>query len=244
MILMRTVWASFASLLLMSVSLCAQEVPHTEPAEAPAPAAEVTEAEPGSATEAPAAEAVTDRTKLNLLGQVNANSGEGRRNENVTISLIDNNVLKELNNRVGATATLVEEFKADRSYFGNEFGGNPAGPPHPAAAVAKSIHGDLNWTHNNSIFSARSFFQVGSVKPAHSNDYGFNVGMPLWTGASLTLGGNQRKLRGQVNGNVLILTPEERTPLATDPAARAYIARIIAQYPNVAPNRPTSARAR
>ena len=32
---------------------------------------------------------------------MNSEQGEGRRNENVSLALIDNNVLKELNERLG-----------------------------------------------------------------------------------------------------------------------------------------------
>ena len=55
-------------------------------------------------------EAGTERTTLNLLGEVDASSGESRRNENVDITLVDNNVLKELNIRMGPTATIVRQY--------------------------------------------------------------------------------------------------------------------------------------
>ena len=61
-------------------------------------------------------------TDLNLLGSTDADSGESRRNENNQFDPIDNNALKELIERVGATATLVPEFKADQRYFGTEYG--------------------------------------------------------------------------------------------------------------------------
>ena len=66
------------------------------------------------------------RTELNLLGQTDTASGESRRNENVQINLIDNNVLKELNQRIGTTATTVKDFQIDQGYFGTEFGGSAA----------------------------------------------------------------------------------------------------------------------
>ena len=44
-------------------------------------------------------------------------------------------------------------------------------------------------------------------------------------------------MRGSVNGNVLVPLPNERTPLATDPATRAIVARFLAAYPAVLPNR-------
>jgi len=179
----------------------------------------------------------SQRTTLNLLGQVDAASGEGRRNENVQLTLIDNNVLKEINARMGTTATIIRQFQAERRYFGNEFGGPPKGPLHVSGGASRDIHGSANWSHNNSIFSARSFFQVGGVQPSRSNDYGGTFTTPLWEGGSITVTGGQRKLRGQVNGNVLVPATNERTPTATDPATRAVVQRILDAYPTQLPNR-------
>ena len=64
----------------------------------------------------------------NLLGQTNTTQGEGRRNENVQITLVDNNAARDANQRLGATATIVEEFHVDRNYFSSEYG-NPARGP-------------------------------------------------------------------------------------------------------------------
>jgi len=177
------------------------------------------------------------REELNLLGQTDAESGESRRNENVRINLIDNNVLKELNQRIGASATIVESFEVDKEYFGTVYGGSPLTPPHVSAAADTGVHGRLYYGHNNSIFSARSFFQAGSVAPTRENEYGFGIGLPSWKGGFLTLDGSQQKIRGSVNGNVLTPSLEERTPLATDPATRAIVASILAAYPAERPNR-------
>ena len=68
----------------------------------------------------------------NVLGKVDAESGESRRNENVPFNLIDNNALKELNVRMGATATIVPELRVDRGYFGVEFAAGASCPPDPA----------------------------------------------------------------------------------------------------------------
>src|SRR5207237_7850953 len=87
------------------------------------------------------------------------------------------------------------------------------------------------------IFSARSFFQTGSVKPAHENNYGLVAGLGLWRGAHLTLDGSGQKLRGSVNGNALVPLASERVPLATDPAAYRLIQRWIDAYTKLAPNR-------
>src|SRR5690606_9143436 len=151
--------------------------------------------------------------------------------------LIDNNVLKELNQRIGVTATIVPTFPANQSFFGAEFGGSPTGQSHLGASSRLAPHGSLFFSHDNSVLRARAFFQVGDVQPARDNSYGFNVVLPAWKNAFLTLEGSQQKLRGQVNGNVLIPLPEERTPLARDPATAARVAEMMSKFPNVPPNR-------
>ena len=198
------------------------------------------ESTPEAESAPPAAEETgpsSERTTLNLLGEVDTESGEARRNENVRMTLIDNAVLKELNQRMGTTATVIKEFRVEQKYFGSEFGSAPARGLHLAPPAATRRHGQLYWRHNNSVFSARSFFQVGKVKPALSNDYGFTFSSPLWKDSFLTVNANQRKLRGQVNGNVLVPAPHERTPLAQDPATRAIVESILGAYPDELPNR-------
>jgi hypothetical protein len=177
------------------------------------------------------------RTQLNLLGAADTKSGESRRNENVQFNLVDNNAQKELNIRVGTTATAVTEFNPARNYFGAEFGEAPTPVLHSAPVPGAGFHGRVFWGHLNSVTTARTFFQVGEVQPARENDYGFLVQAPLWRGARWEGEGTQRKIRGQVNGNVLIPLPGERTPLATDPQGREFIQRILDAYPRVLPNR-------
>ena len=178
-----------------------------------------------------------DRTRLNLLGEVNTEQGEGRRNENVRLTLIDNNVLRELNERLGISATAVTSFQVDRSYWATEYGGLPGRPLHNPPTRAARVNGNFFLTHTNSAVNARSFFQVGAVQPARSNNYGLTVGMPAWQGAALTVNGSQTRNRGQVNGNVLVPTLEERTPLTSDPARRAFVQRIMDAFPVAVPNR-------
>lgn len=207
----------------------------TEPAESETTSEEADSAQPQPTGTESSGDA--DRTRLNLLGEVNSEQGEGRRNENVRLTLIDNNVLRELNERLGISATAVKSFQIDRSYWATEYGGQPSRPLHAPPARASRINGNLFLTHTNSAVSARSFFQVGAVQPARSNNYGLTVGMPAWSGAALTVTASQTRNRGQVNGNVLVPTPEERIPLATDPATRAFVQRIMDAYPAVLPNR-------
>ena len=177
------------------------------------------------------------RTALNLLGEVDSASGESRRNENVQITLSDNNVEKELNTRMGTTATIVREFEVEKGYFGAEFGGAGSQQIHLTDRGTSGFHGSLYETHGNSLFSARSFFQVGDVQPARENDYGFTVAVPVWKGGDFSAYGSQQRLRGNVNGNILVPTPEERTPLATDPELRQFVETILDSFPDIAPNR-------
>ena len=201
------------------------------------PSAEGGTPTPGNAAIETTETASADRTSLNLLGEVDSSSGEGRRNENVRITLIDNNVLKEINVRMGTTATIVKEFQVDRDYFGNEFGGSPDAPLHVPRSQVLGFHGNAFWSHNNSVVTARSFFQVGNVQPARENDYGFNVTVPVWRGGSFTMDASRRQVRGQVNGNVLVPTAAERTPMTNDPATRAVVEAIFNAFPDEPPNR-------
>lgn len=200
-------------------------------------------AEKGSKPEArlekPAVANVPESQQVNLLGRTNTASGESRRNENIQFNLIDNNALKELSQRMGTTATIFSEMVPERTYYGGEYGNAPPALLHvPAVRPAVSgIHGTAFWMHSNSATSARSFFQVGGVKPARENHYGVAATLPLWKKAWLSLEGTQQKLRGQVNGNILIPTADERSPLTTDPQARALISQWMAAWPAAQPNR-------
>lgn len=180
------------------------------------------------------------RTQLNLLGQTDAKSGESRRNENVQFNLIDNNALKEINQRLGVTPTVITEFQAERHYYGAEFGTAPSTPIIVVPkGTASGWHGRADWAHLNSILSARAFFQVGGVQPARENRFGLGLTGPLWRGAQLTIDGGVQRIRGIVNGNVQVPSPSERTPLpsATNPLVRAFVQRILNAYPAQLPNR-------
>jgi len=175
---------------------------------------------------------------LNLLGKTDTQSGASRRNENVTFNLIDNNVIKDVNLRLGTTATINPVFEAQSSYFGAEFGNKPKPLLHVPSQAASGVHGTLFETHSNSIFSARKFFQVGGVLPAHENNFGLTLSAPLAQFGYITLEGSGQYIRGSVNGNVQVPTAAERTPLTTDLAAARLIQRWLNAYPLEAPNRP------
>ena len=176
-------------------------------ADTPAVSAEPSESDQNETEPAEAASVAAEpdeSSDLNLLGQTDSDAGESRRNENVQFNLIDNNAWKELSQRLGTTATVVDEFNVQQGYFGAEFGAAPSTALHQPARSFSAVHGSVHWLHDNSIFRARSFFQVDEVLPARENDYSFKLSAPLWRGAALSLDGSQHKIRGSVNGNVLV----------------------------------------
>jgi hypothetical protein len=175
--------------------------------------------------------------ELNVLGRAKTGQGESRRNENVQFNLIDNNAFKEAAIRLGTNATLVREFDAEKNYFGSEYGGAPQGVLVLAPQAGRALHGAVRWMHLNSVTSARSFFQAGPVQAARENDYGFDATTGLWRGAALTVRGGQQKIRGNVNGNVLVPRADERTPLTTNPLERLFVQRMLDVYPDDLPNR-------
>ena len=124
-----------------------------------------------------------------------------QRNENVAVQEIDTNVTKELNVRVGDNVSLVSEMPVEANYYAAEHGQTPAESLHlrPSARQA-DWHADLTESLQNSVFNARTFFQVGPVKPSHRNLYGGRASGRLpWLGR-VSLTANQRKIRGMVNG--------------------------------------------
>ena len=196
--------------LSLSILLCASLAAWQNPAPAPAPAN----------SETPHVDAAA------------------RRNENVPLYRIDNDVIKDANVRLGSRYTIVSEPPVEANHFAAEHG-RPAGAAialRPSAPLT-GWHGELFESHQNSVFNARTYFQVGGVKPSHQNAYGGRVTGPLGKLARFTANASQRKIRGMVNGNVLVPLLSERTPLTTDPAAREIVARFLAAYPAEAPNR-------
>ena len=171
------------------------------------------------------------------LSQNDAGAGESERNENVPVTPVDFSLLKDQTIRIGPTATIIPQFLPDLDYFGSEYGVAPTVGLHVPVRARQAPHGMVFESHQNSVFGARAFFQVGGLKPAHDNQYGFEVEAPLWRGSYVLLETNQQKTRGMVNGNVLVPLPSERTALAPDPVLRDFIQRVLDSYPNEIPNR-------
>ncbi|MBL8209307.1 MAG: hypothetical protein JNK87_01270, partial [Bryobacterales bacterium] len=175
---------------------------------------------------------------VSARGGASLGSAAARRNENVAVNAIDNDVAKEANIRLGVNYTVLNAVPVESSSYARELGKGATEiavlRPTP---IASGLHGELFYFHQNSIFNARTFFQVGGVKPSHQNNYGGRFTTQLRGLGALTGTFSQRKIRGMVNGNVLVPLANERTSAATDPALRALINRFLAAYPNELPNR-------
>ena len=190
---------------------------------------------PAGAQDKPVAQGPSQRPSINQPRM----RASAQRNENVAVNPIDNNAIKEANVRLGASATIVSEARADSGYYATEFGRPASGPVAlDAAAKQPSWHGEGWWWHQNSVLNARTFFQVGGVKPAHRNIFGGRFTGEAGPLGYLTGSFAQRHIRGMVNGNVLVPLASERTPLATDPEVRAMVQRFLDAFPAEAPNRP------
>jgi hypothetical protein len=177
------------------------------------------------------------RAQLTPSGRAGLTRAAAMRNENVPLNRIDTEALKEANVRLGANTTLVPQPPVETGHYASEHGRPPGEAGVLRAIPALSgYHGELFAFHQNSVFNSRTFFQVGPVEPARQNFYGAR-----FTGRTafgdLTASLTQRKVRGMVNGNVLVPLASERTPLAADPAVRAVVARFLAAYPEAPPNR-------
>lgn len=162
-----------------------------------------------------------------------------QRNENVAVYQIDTNAIKEANVRLGTTPTPILEFSPDQQYYAAEHG-RPASEALPLkpGPLQGAWHGDGFWWHQNSVMNARTFFQVGPVKPSRRNIWGGRATGALGKKVALTGIYGQSDIRGMVNGNLLVPLANERTPRTADPAARAVIADWLKAYPAELPNRP------
>ncbi len=218
-------------LLLSPIKLAAQEP--TQDPEPPPPAERPATPEPADAESSkttPATPAKSDAVDR---------EGAALRNENVFASKIDSDTQKADNTRLGGSYAVIPYQPVEFKYYGSEYGNAPIEPPvlvRPGN-LANAWHGEVFESLQNSVFNARTFFQSGPVLPSRMNQYGarFTGRLPKWGYLSGTFG--QNKTRGMVNGNVLVPLLSERTPLATDPAVRAVVARFLSGYPLIAPNR-------
>ncbi len=186
----------------------------------------------------PRTESIEITVTAGSVEQSGAQSEGARRNQNIQVNLIDTQALIESLGRQGAQVRPVTEFSATRGNYAAELGGVGPGPQIVGPDQRSAYRGEFFETHNNHTMNARTFFQVGEVLPSRRNQYGFRFGGPLGSDRlSFLVTGNETRESGFVNGNVLVPLPHERTPTASDPAARALIQKWLDAYPNELPNR-------
>ena len=107
-------------------------------------------------------------------------SAVSRRNENVAVYQIDTNALKELDKRVGVRLTAVADQPIERNFYATEFGQPPRGVVTVGVPLPTTRwRGQIFTFHQNSVLNARSFFQVGEVKPSRTNHFGGMIGGPI-----------------------------------------------------------------
>lgn len=166
--------------------------------------------------------------------------GADELNPNVFVVKLDaNEIQRQLGSR-GANAVLPADFRAVESAYGSHFGFQlrSLDVTRPRNVLSE-MHGSLYETHQNSDLNARSFFQVGSLRPSRRNEFGATLGSPILKNKlSVDFAWSRVEETGYVNGNIQVPLPAERVPLTTDPAARAVISRLMSAYPNELPNRP------
>jgi hypothetical protein len=168
-----------------------------------------------------------------------AEKGAAERNENVWVSKLDNESLKAEVSRLGSDISIVTAAPVEKNFYAAEHG-RPASEVLTLAPfkATSGWHGELFESHRNSVFNARTFFQVGSVMPSRLNQYGARASGAIRGIGNLMISFGQRQVGGAVNGNALVPLPSERTPLTTDPATRAIVSRFLSAYPSTPPNRP------
>lgn len=160
-----------------------------------------------------------------------------QRNENIQVNLIDNNALNEQLGREGAQVRPIGEFTAVRAGYASELGGMGRNIEIIPLDRRRQLRGEVYEFHQNGTFNARTFFQVGSVRPTRRNQYGVQIGGPVTQTLSFAFSAEDVRQSGYVNGNVLVPLPDERRPRTTDPQVAAIINRYLSAYPRELPNR-------
>lgn len=164
--------------------------------------------------------------------------GEEERNPNIFIAKIDLNALRDPLTRQGIDPVFLE-FSPLKNFYGADMGAPLRQIPivQPGRPLQK-FHGSLYEAHQNSAFNARPFFNVGPLRPSHSNQFGFGLSGPLKSKLFFNSSLDITRRIGFVNGNVRVPLPEERVPIADDPLTNQVVAALLKGYPAEAPNLP------
>ncbi|MEE8160304.1 MAG: TonB-dependent receptor [Acidobacteriota bacterium] len=168
--------------------------------------------------------------------------GAVERNPNIFIRRVDLNPLRDPFLRRGIEPVFLS-FSALENNYGAEAGAairqilfvRPREPRH-------QIHASIYEAHQNSVFNARPFFNVGPLRPSKRNEFGFSASGPvmkdkLFFTTSLDL----VRESGFVNGNVRVPLLTERRPTSDDPATNTIVEALLQAYPPEAPNLPNVA---
>ncbi|MBI4483327.1 MAG: hypothetical protein HY652_10610 [Acidobacteria bacterium] len=160
------------------------------------------------------------------------------RNENRQINAYDTEAEKERLSREGYSIQYLESLDPSRESFGAEYGVPPPSPLRLTPRPSRDVHWEFFWFHQNSVFNARNFFQVGDVQPARTNWYGGSWSGNVAPALAMVVTAEQRKARGFVNGNVLVPLPNERTPRSGDAETDAILRGFLKGFPRQVPNLP------
>jgi hypothetical protein len=102
-------------------------------------------------------------------------------------------------------------------------------PERPETAPESNRRGELNLLGQADAQSGES---------RRNENIQFNlVDNNLLKELNVRLDAGRQQIRGQVNGNVLVPRPDERTALAADPEVRRAVQRFLDAYPKALPNR-------
>ena len=133
----------------------------------------------------------------------------------------------------GPDPQYIQEFLPEQNYFGAEFGAALREfTPLNRRSVASRWTYSVAHSIENSVLNARSFFQVGPLRPSRVNQYELSAGGPLVPNR-LSMAAQLGRLQnsGEVNGNVQTPKAEERTPRSADPRANAILAGLLGAFP-------------
>ncbi|MBI4459659.1 MAG: TonB-dependent receptor [Acidobacteria bacterium] len=151
-----------------------------------------------------------------------------------------NSLRRQLMIEHGPDPQPIHEFLPEQNTFGAELG-SPLREFQPlrSRAAPSQWRSSISDGFQNNALNARSFFTVGDLPAARTNQYDVSAGGPLPDERAAVFAHFGRLWdSGALNGNVQAPKAGERIPLANDPRARAVIAALLRAYGSGLPNFP------
>jgi hypothetical protein len=175
-------------------------------------------------------------------------NGAGTRGATFQINGVNNDDASENQHRQGAALATIKEFQVISNTYSAEFGrGYGAVVLVQTKSGSNQRHGEVYEYHQDSQWNARSAFSL--TKPNNSRDqFGGVAGFPISRGRLFGFGSfDHKRFEGaQTYTRDLFLQSELALPRLTrdnnTPENRAFIASVLARFPNVTPNDPRSPR--